>query len=39
MRNLGQNIWKKIKKYSEIGQDYKALVSTVLYFLTVIAKV
>ena len=36
--NLGQNIWKKIKKSSKIGQNYKALISTFASFLTAIAK-
>ena len=37
--NLGQKIWKKVKKYSKIGQGYKYLLSKFLCFLDAIVKV
>ena len=35
--NPGQNIWKKVKKFSKIGQDKKALISSNGYFLSATA--
>ena len=37
--NLGQNIWNKIEKSSETGQEKKSLISTLASFLTAVAKV
>ena len=37
--NPGQNIWKKVKKFSKTGQDYKNLISNFACFLTAIVKV
>ena len=37
--NLGQNVWNKVKKSNIIGQNYRALISALAYFLTAIAKV
>ena len=37
--NSGQNIWNKIEKSSDTGQNKKALTSTFVSFLTAIAKV
>ena len=36
--NLGQSIWKKVKKCSKDETEYKALMSTFTYFLTATAK-
>ena len=35
----GQNIWRKLKKSSKIGQDFKNLLPNFACFLTVIVKV
>ena len=35
----GQNIWKKIEKFSQTGQEKKSLVSSFACILTAIAKV
>ena len=37
--NRGQNIWHKVKKSSEIGQDFKKLLSNFACFLPAIVKV
>ena len=37
--NLGQSIWKKVKKCSKNETEYKALTSTFTYFLTATAKI
>ena len=37
--NFGQNIWNKINKSSETGQDKKILIPTFACFLTAVAKV
>ena len=36
-KDLGPNIWIKVKKSSEIGQDKKSLISAFASFLTAIA--
>ena len=36
-KNLGPNIWNKVKKSSKIGQDKKSLISAFASFLTAIA--
>ena len=37
--NPGQNIWHKVEKSSETGQDFKNLLSNFAGFLTAIVKV
>ena len=37
--NPGRNIWRKVKKSSKLGQDFKNLLSNFACFLTAIVKV
>ena len=37
--NPSQNVWRKVKKFSKIGKDFKNLLSNFACFLTAIVKV